>query len=63
MSRLVAWFGNRRDERLLLYPLNRLGAKLGNWNDRRNAVGDRRAEHPRRWHTLDRVACWLYTLG
>lgn len=40
--------------------LCRLGALLGNWNDRHNATGDRRAEHPRRWHAIDRVAMWLY---
>jgi len=39
---------------------SRLGARLGNWNDRTNATGDRRAEHPRRWHVLDRIAMWLY---
>lgn len=40
--------------------MSRLGARLGNWNDRRNATGGRRAEHPRRWHAIDRVAMWLY---
>lgn len=40
--------------------LSRLGARLGNWNDRVNATGDGRFEHPRRWHVLDRIASWLY---
>lgn len=38
----------------------RAGRALGNWNDRHNGKGDSRAQHPRRWHVLDRIAGWLY---
>lgn len=40
--------------------LCRLGAHLGNWNDRHNATGARMAEHPRRWHVIDHIARWMY---
>lgn len=41
--------------------LNRLGAMLGNWNDR-HARHDSRSEATRRYRVIDRLAGWLYTL-
>lgn len=45
----------------------RLGARLGNWNDRANGghvvvnfVGRPRFERPVLWHAVDRIAGWLY---
>lgn len=50
--------------RVLYRLLSRLGARLGNWNDRVNGdIGTPRAEHPRRWHVLDSIAGRLYVLG
>ncbi len=43
--------------------LSRLGAALGNWNDRRHyAQFDGLEAAPRRWTRIDRIASWLYTL-
>jgi hypothetical protein len=38
--------------------LNRLGARLGNWNDRVHPY-DMRSEQSRRHRTIDRIASWL----
>lgn len=40
---------------------SRIGARLGNWNDRHSSH-DRRADASLRWRVLDRVASWLCTL-
>lgn len=47
--------------------LCRLGAYLGNWNDRvrgqhvrRNFAGAEYFDRPLSWHVVDRVASWLY---
>lgn len=41
--------------------LSRLGARLGNWNDRHFGA-DTKADQTRLWRTLDRFAGWLYVL-
>lgn len=41
--------------------LSRLGARLGNWNDRLHG-GDSRGEHAPPYGLIDRIAGWLYTL-
>jgi len=42
--------------------LSRLGAALGNWNDR-HSRHDRRSEATWRWRLLDGIAGWLYVRG
>lgn len=42
--------------------LSRLGARLGNWNDR-YSTGDTRKERGARWRVVDRIAGWLYRKG
>lgn len=39
--------------------MSRLGATLGNWNDR-HSRHERRSEASLRWRVLDRIAGWLY---
>lgn len=41
--------------------LSRLGARLGNWNDR-HSDHDRRRDASLRWRGIDRIAGWLYVL-
>jgi hypothetical protein len=46
----------------ILRALSRLGARLGNWNDRRHG-DDTPAERGRLWRPLDWIAGRLYVLG
>lgn len=44
--------------------LSRLGARLGNWNDRRHYDDwNGLAYAPRSWRIVNRVAGWLYVKG
>jgi hypothetical protein len=47
----------------MLELLSRIGAAVGNWNDRANG-GDTRStrRRPRAWRRLDRLFSVLYTL-
>jgi hypothetical protein len=42
--------------------LSRIGARLGNWNDRHSTHDSRAAASPW-WRALDRIASWLYVGG
>jgi hypothetical protein len=50
----------RRDKNVLKEISSRLGAKIGNANDKR--WGPELGTHPhrRRWHRIDRISAWLY---
>lgn len=47
----------------LSYMAERVGARLGNWNDLRNGGLDDEPRRPRVWRVLDRIAGWLYVRG
>lgn len=40
----------------------RLGAAIGNWNDRTFGGHDSASQASRRWRVIDRLAGWLYTM-
>lgn len=45
------------------YRLSRVGARVGNWNDRHShSRHDSRSEASLRWRLLDRLSSWLYVL-
>lgn len=50
------------EQRSTRMTASRLGAKLGNWNDRHSGH-DSRSEASRAWRALDRLAGWLYVRG
>lgn len=45
------------------YLLSRLGARLGNWNDRVNGGHDSARLASRRWRLIDRLSSLLYVRG
>ena len=44
------------------HVISRLGARLGNWNDK-HSKHDTKSKASFRWRLLDHIAGWLYVKG